>query len=182
MTAHPPDDREDAEGNVVDDRSTSEEAAWQAALKLIAYRDRTAHETRTRLAEKGFAPGAVDGAVERLKRLGYLDDLAYAKRTIADVLNTRPAGPRAITNRLRLKGVHPDVIREALAQAYPDEQAEEMAYRAAVARLTRLRHDDPIARRRKLAGFLSRRGFSYDDVQKALRRALGELEEMNGEA
>ena len=172
MTGH----ADDAQDHAADETLASETAAFQAALKLIAHRDRTVHEMRTRLAQKGFVPGAVDGAVERLKRLAYLDDLAYAKRTIADVLATRPAGPRAITNRLRLKGVHPDVIREALAQVYPDERAEEMAYRAAAARLRRLRRDDPIARRRKLAGFLSRRGFDYDDVQKALRRALGELE------
>jgi regulatory protein len=155
----------------------TEQAAYNAALKLIAQRDRTLHEVRTRLAEKGFSPAAVAGAIERLRRLGYLDDLAYATRAIADVLTVRPAGPRYVTDRLRLKGVHPDVVREALAQAYPDELAEEMAYRAAAKRLARLRHDDPITRRRKLAGFLSRRGFDYDDVQRALRRVLGELEE-----
>lgn len=170
-------DGEHAEGSASGDESTSEQAAYQAALKLIAHCDRTVHEVRSRLAEKGFPSTAVDGAVQRLRRLGYLDDLVYAKRAIADVLGARPAGPRYITDRLRLKGVHPDVVREALAQVYPDELAEEMAHRAAAKRLARLRHDDPIARRRKLAGFLSRRGFDYDDVQKALRRALGRLEE-----
>jgi regulatory protein len=154
-----------------------EEAAYQAALRLIAHRDRTVHEMRKRLAEKGFEAAAVEHAVARLKRIGYLDDRAYCERTISEVLATRPAGRRAITERLRLKGVHPDVVREVLEQAYPDALAEQMAYRAAAQRLARLRRDDPVARRRKLAGFLSRRGFDYDEVQKALRRALGELDE-----
>jgi len=154
-----------------------EQAAYEAGLRLIAYRDRTVHELRTRLADKGFAPKAVERAVERLTRLGYLDDTAYCERTISETLASRPAGPRWITNRLRLKGVHPEVIREALTRAYPDELTEQMAYRVAAKQLRRYRDDDPPARRRKLVGYLSRRGFDYDDVQKALRRVLGELDE-----
>jgi regulatory protein len=151
--------------------------AYEAALRLIAYRDRTVHELRGRLVEKGFSPEAVEAAVARLKQIGYLDDHTFCERTIAGVLAARPAGPRSITDRLRLKGVHPEVIREVLARTYPDELVEEMAYRAAAARIGRYRNEEPLARRRKLAGYLARRGFDYDDVQKALRRVLGELDE-----
>jgi len=157
--------------------SSDDQHAYEAGLRLIAYRDRTVHELRTRLADKGFAPEAIERAVERLKRLAYLDDVAYCERTITDTLASRPAGPRWITDRLRVKGVHPEVIREALARAYPDELTEQMAYRVAAKRVRRYRGDEPAARRRKLAGYLSRRGFNYDDVQKALRRLLGELDE-----
>jgi regulatory protein len=156
---------------------SDDQRAYEAGLRLIAYRDRTVHELRTRLADKGFAPEAIERALERLKRLGYLDDAAYCERTITETLASRPAGPRWITDRLRLKGVHPEVIREVLARAYPDELSEQMACRVAAKRLSRYRGDEPQARRRKLAGYLSRRGFDYDDVQKALRRVLGELDD-----
>ena len=156
-------------------------AAYEAALRLIAYRDRTVHELRTRLAEKGYPADVTDAAIARLKRIGYLDDDVFCERYITESLSSRPAGPRFITARLRLKGVHPDVIREALERAYPVEAAEEMAYLVAAKRARRYRHDEPAARRRKLAGFLSRRGFNYDDVQKALRRVLGELDEEDRE-
>jgi regulatory protein len=178
----PPGDRGEA-GPGEDGRSRPDAAggdgqrAYEAALRLIAYRDRTVHELRTRLADKGFGPEAVEHAINRLKRLSYLDDAAYCERTINETLASRPAGPRWITDRLRLKGVHPEVIREALARAYPDELVEQMAYRAAATRLKRYRSDEPRARRRKLAGYLSRRGFDYAAVQKALRRVLGELDE-----
>jgi len=157
--------------------SHNEDAAYQAALKLIAHRDRTVHELRTRLADKGFATESVEAAVARLKRIGYLDDAAYCERSIMQILATRPAGRRFITARLRLRGVHPEVIREVLKRTYPDETAREMACRAAAKRGRRYRDEEPAARRRKLAGFLSRRGFDYDEVQHALRRVLGELEE-----
>ena len=152
-----------------------EDAAYEAALRLIAYRDRTVHELRTRLAEKGYPAASVKTAVERLKRIGYLDDRTYCERVITEIISSRPSGHRWITARLRLKGVHPQVIREALERAYPEGAAEELAYQAAAQRARRYRNDEPAAQRRKLAGFLSRRGFDYDDVQKALRRVLGEL-------
>jgi len=156
-----------------------ENAAYEAALRLIAHRDRTVHELRTRLADKGYPADSVKAAVERLKRIGYLDDRAYCERYTTEILATRPAGHRFITARLRLRGVHPEVIREVLSRAYPPELVEEMAYRVAAKRAKRSRNEAPAVRRRKLAGFLSRRGFNYDDVQKALRRVLGELDEMD---
>jgi regulatory protein len=152
-------------------------AAYEAALRLIAYRDRTVHELRTRLAQKGYAADVTDAAIARLKRIGYLDDAAFCERYITETLTSHPAGPRFITARLRLKGVHPDVIRAALERAYPVEAAGEMAYLVAAQRARRYRRDEPAARRRKLAGFLSRRGFDYGDVEKALRRVLGELDD-----
>jgi len=151
--------------------------AYEAGLRLIAYRDRTVHELRGRLTDKGFAPEAVESAVARLKHIGYLDDRTFCERTIAGLLATRPAGPRYMTDRLRLKGVHPDLIREVLERVYPDELVEETAYRAAVERIGRYRRDEPLARRRKLAGFLARRGFGYSDVQKALRRVLADVDD-----
>ncbi len=152
-------------------------SAYEGALRLIAHRDRTVHEVRTRLAEKGHAAGAVEAAVARLKRIGYLDDAAYCERYITEILTSRPAGRRVITARLRLRGAHPEVIRAALGRAYPEGADEEMAYRVAAKRARRYRGEEPAACRRKLAGFLSRRGFDYDDVQKALRRVLGEIED-----
>ncbi len=161
----------------VQEGTASEDAAYEAALKLIAYRDRTVHELRTRLAEKGYSADSAEAAIGRIKRIGYLDDRSFCEHYITETLTSRPAGPRFITARLRLKGVHPEVIREALERTYPVEAAEEMAYRVAAKRVRRYRNDEPPARRRKLAGFLSRRGFDYDDIQKALRRVLGELDE-----
>ena len=154
-----------------------EKAGYEAALRLITYRDRTVHELRTRLAKKGFSVSSIESAVERLKRMGYLDDHAYAGRYIAETLAARPAGRRFITGRLRQRGVHPDVVREALEHAYPEGAEEEMAYRVAAKRLRRTRNEEPAALRRKLTGYLSRRGFSYGDIQKAIRRVLGELDE-----
>ena len=154
-----------------------ENAAYEAALRLIAHRDRTVHELRTRLADKGYPADSVKAAVERLKRIGYLDDRAYCERVITEIISSRPSGRRFITARLRLRGVHPQVIREALDRTYPEGAAEALAYRAAAQRAKRYRNNEPAAQRRKLAGFLSRRGFDYDDVQKALRRVLGELDD-----
>lgn len=182
MAAATADDAPDGEGDEatrLNEATRVEEAtrAYEAGLRLITFRDRAVHELRKRLWDKGFAHEAVESAIERLKQIGYLDDRALCERTIAGMLAVRPAGPRYITDRLRLKGVHPDLIREVIEQVYPDELVEETAYRAASARIGRYRNEEPIARRRKLAGFLARRGFSYGDVQKALRRVLAELDE-----
>ena len=46
-----------------------EQAAYEAALRLIAYRDRTVHEVRKRLAEERSCTKTVESAVARLTQM-----------------------------------------------------------------------------------------------------------------
>ena len=57
----------------------SDEAAKEAALRILARGPRTEREVSDRLAERGYVPDAVERAVERLRRVSLLDDRAQER-------------------------------------------------------------------------------------------------------
>ena len=84
----------------------------------------------------------------------------------------QPRGRRRLKDELRQKGVDREVVEQALEEAELDEYPA--ALELARKRLPSLRGDEPLAQRRRLAGFLQRRGYGWDVVGRVLDAALGE--------
>jgi SOS response regulatory protein OraA/RecX len=85
------------------DRAASEEAAKEAALRLLERGPRTEREIVDRLLGRGVVPDAVEGAVARLRRVSLLDDRAIV-RAFSDGADAAPQGA-ALENKLRRRGV-----------------------------------------------------------------------------
>lgn len=146
-----------------------QERAWERALKFLSYRARSEAEIRRYLAENKFGD-VEDQVVERLYRLGYLNDQAFAQAWVASRNAQRPKGPRALRFELRSKGIASDVIEEALA----DLSADETAYAAVRKSAARWFELDPGALRQKVHAFLARRGFDYETIRTTTERLLRE--------
>jgi regulatory protein len=146
------------------------ERAHEFALNFLSYRPRSENEVRRRLAKKGFPERAIADAIGRLLRAGLLDDEAFARYWVENRSRFRPRGPYALRQELWEKGV-PDRIVDAVVA---DEDQDENAYRAALQRLGRWKRMEPDERRRKLTGYLQRRGFGYDSIRQAWERLVAD--------
>lgn len=145
--------------------------AYEAGLRLLTYRPRSEREMRQRLARRRFERPLIDETVERLRRLGYLDDEAFARYWTESRDQLNPRARRLIQSELRLKGVDAETAAEASA-AVSDEDA---AYRAAARRLRSLAGLDFPSFRDRLGNFLRRRGFSYEVARHTVERCWHEL-------
>jgi regulatory protein len=148
--------------------------ATEAALVFLSYRPRTEKEVRDRLRRGGYDQDAIDHTITRLHEWRYLDDVDFARRWVENRTAHRPRGKRMLQQELRRKGVNAETAREVISEAELDETgaAEALARR----RLPAYAGDDPAAIRRRLGGYLARRGYDYDVIRVALERALGEVE------
>ncbi len=86
-----------------------------AAARLLENRSRTTADIRRRLMDQGYPAALIEGAVERLAELGYLDDAAFARAWVESRDRARPRGARALRDELRRKGVTADDAEAALA-------------------------------------------------------------------
>jgi regulatory protein len=132
--------------------------AHERALGYLSVRPRSQAEMRKYLAEKDVAPEHVEEVLARLTRAGLLDDQAFAQYWRDNREAHRPRGAQALRQELRQKGVAREVIDQALA-GLDEEQA---ALRLARARAPRLAGLDRLTFKRRLAGYLGRRGYGYD--------------------
>jgi regulatory protein len=149
--------------------------ARDAALSLLSYRARTAVELKRRLKRKGFDDDVAASTVERLDRLGVVDDAAFAESFVRDRVRLKPRGPRRLAGELRAKGVDEDTARAAIAEVMEREEATELDLaHAAAARWKPRAGEDPARARIRLQGFLARRGFGDDAVRAVVGEKLGE--------
>jgi regulatory protein len=164
-------------------------AVLDAAARFLEVRPRSVQEVRRRLLDAGYRPELVEGAIERLTALGYLDDATFARSWIESRDRVRPRGARALRDELRRKGVAAADIEAALAEreaaatgddadpaagAVDGPRAESTASDddAAARLLARrgapiLREPDPRKRRAKAYGLLARNGFAPDVCRSA---------------
>ena len=145
-------------------------SAYEAALRLLSYRPRSEKEMRRRLGRRGIGLRLIDETVRQLRERGYLDDKAFARFWTETREATSPRSRRLIAQELRAQGVD----AEMAAAATVSVADEEAAYRAASRRLHAFRGLDYETFRRRLGGFLVRRGFSYEVARRTMDRCWQE--------
>lgn len=99
----------------------------------------------------------IDHVVDQLKDRDYLDDTAFTHYWIEQRQTHRPRGARALRHELLQKGVAPSLIDTAVAEV--DEK--DAALRAVESKTERWANLPKQQFRRKISGYLERRGFSY---------------------
>jgi regulatory protein len=147
------------------------EAAYERVLNYLSYRPRSRVEVQAYLKRRRVPEDVVAALLRRLEAAGLLDDDAFARYWVENREAFRPRGVRSLRFELRRKGV-PDPVAEGAMQ---DVNESESAYRAAQARAQRLTQLDYPTFRRRLDGFLQRRGFTYDVVKEVVQRLWREL-------
>lgn len=149
--------------------------AWQAreaALRLLAVRPRSAAELARRLRMKGYEPEIGEEVIARLRELGMVDDAAFAGTLVRDRVRLRPQGARRLASELRAKGVDDETARAAIRETMAGEETDERELARRAAEKWRPRPgEEPARARRRLHGFLARRGFDAEVIREILDEA-----------
>jgi regulatory protein len=148
--------------------------AMSRALHSLAFRARSAHELRERLARAGYAGQTVSEILDRLGELGYLDDEEFARNAARDKARKR-YGPRRVYGELRQAGVDEEVAQKVVEEEFAGRSELEEA-RAAVRRRYNT-GERSVAQARRVHGFLMRRGYSAGvsaEIARSYRRETDE--------
>ena len=140
------------------------ERAYFRSLRYLSYRPRSEREIRQYLVGKEFGEPAIESALERLGRVHLVDDGAFARLWVENREALRPKGPWALRGELRQKGIADEIISDVLEDL--DEEAS--AIKASEKGARRLSALDEGIFRRRLFGYLQRRGFGYDVCRKVV--------------
>ncbi len=150
--------------------------AIDAALNYLSYRQRTGHEVRRKLSDRGFDEKTIDAAMKRLENVGLVDDDAFVAAYVRDRVAHRPMGVRRMAQELYAKGVPRDAALPAIEQALQGEDTDEVALARRVAQkkcgTLRKRNEDTALTRKRLHDHLLRRGFDGRIVQAVLDEFL----------
>lgn len=144
----------------------------ETALRYLSYRPRSESETMERLHRRGFDDSSVEAVIAKLKEQGLVDDMAFARFWKDNRESFSPRSQWLTKLELRQKGVADDIIDQVVETVNDDDSA----YRAALSKARSLPLSDYLSFRRRLGGYLKRRGFDYGVINHTVKRMWQELE------
>ncbi|WBU38896.1 regulatory protein RecX [Homoserinibacter sp. YIM 151385] len=140
-------------------------------MSALTRRGLSRREVERTLATRDLAPEIVESEVERLERVGLIDDMALAQQLVGTLQERKGLGRSAIAAELTRRLVSPAAIEYALELV---ETGDELARAREIAekRAGQLRHLDREVAERRLSAFLMRRGYGGSTVRAAVDAAL----------
>lgn len=156
------------------------ERLFNKALKFLSYRPRSEKEIRDHLLRKGRLIGieksedekeqyekSVNLVIEKLKRVGQIDDNEFANWWVEQRKKFRIRGNRLIKMELLQKGVDKELIDEKLNRENKDEDLI-LAEKVALKKVVSYKRLDKNEFRIKMGQFLARRGFEWGVIKKVV--------------
>ena len=139
------------------------QTALSAAALALNYKNRSSGELEDKLREKGFGEEEIADAISQLKGYGYLNDLEYALSLVRSGVS-KCRGRSRVRRTLEEHKVPAEVIDEAM-ESYTFSNEDLDRY------LDKIAGDlsDPKEKNR-LCSKLLRQGFSFSEINGALRR------------
>lgn len=160
--------------------SSAPTTAWSAAISLLARRDLSEGEVRSKLLARNFAEPEVDEAVARLRERRYLDDHSLAAAVVRTQARSKHQGPLKVRAHLSRRQIPEELAQEAIRAEFSDGAETERAL-LALRRLERSGSapappggssgQDPDERKKAAARLLRRlvaRGYSWEAARAAV--------------
>ncbi len=151
---------------------SAEESSARArlyAFYLLKFRNRSQYEIETKLKEKKYSDGIIEQTIDYLKKARFIDDRRFARDWIKARLN-KPFGLKRISFELKHKGVDEEIIQGAVNEIKDTFLEEALVLSLAQKQTAKYGNIEPLKVKQRLFGFLSRRGFSMEAIQKAIQK------------
>lgn len=135
------------------------------AMHLLNAMGRTESQLTEKLKQGGYPEDIIKEALAYVKSFGYVNDINYARNFIDNRKDKKSR--KEIVILLKGKGVSDEDIERAMEECYGKDTAVQ-----AIEKLMRKRRYAPgeasYEEKQKFMAYLMRKGFSYDDVCRAL--------------
>jgi regulatory protein len=130
-------------------------------------------QCRKILAKRGIDSEIAERILDRFEEAQIIDDVTFARLFTSSRIKTKGLAKSAIARELREKGIDQLLIEDALVEI--DSESElARATELAIAPIRRMNGLEADVIKRRLAGFLGRKGYSGSVVGTATRIALAE--------
>ena len=143
-----------------------EKRAKLRAMHLLERMDRTEAELRAKLKGDLYPEDIIETAMQYVKSFGYIGDMAYAKRFVESRQHSK--SKLEIKMLLLQKGVSKEIVQTVLKDCF-EEQDELAAIRRLVQKKRFCAETATEAEKKKMYGYLLRKGFSYEDVRQVIQ-------------
>jgi regulatory protein len=145
-----------------------EQRAKNVLLFQLSRSMKTRHQLATILKKREIPEDIANAVLDRFTEAQLIDDAAFARAFVNSRIAVSGKSKSVIARELKQKGVSAQDAEQALS-SIDAELEDQTAYSVAKKRYQQLSTLEPEVRRRRLMGFLMRRGFSSQLTARILR-------------
>ena len=149
-----------------DKATTDEPETSRPTLKPKTY---TKSEIAQKLEREGFSTDAIETSIAELIRSGHIRDRKFAENWILRRQKSNPRGKTLLKRELVDKGIDRETAEQVVATVETEDEAK-VALQIAQKRVKRYSRLPTHVAKRRLHGFLARRGFGSDIVRQVLEQ------------
>ncbi len=129
----------------------------------------TKNEMEQRLAREGFSAKAIETSIEELIHSGHIRDRKYAENWIVRRQKSNPRGKTLLKKELVNKGIDRETAEQVVANVETEDETK-VALQIAQKRMKQYTGLPIHVAKRRLHGFLARRGFGSEIVRHVLEQ------------
>ena len=155
----------------MDDRDESKRAK-SIAIKRLAYRDRSRKEVADTLTKKGIPQPVIRLTLDDLAASNYINDERFATNWCRSRIENKKFGKFRVRQELVGKGLEPHLVEKVLRETYHEIDELDLAEICAAKQLAKIKNPDKVKRRRRVAQFLQRQGFTSDIIGETLNKLM----------
>ncbi len=136
------------------------------ALHLLNDMGRTEEQLCAKLRQSHYSEDVVQETLAYVRSYGYVNDAAYARNFIETRKGRKSR--KELYAKLCEKGISREEIDQAFEECYSGEDSRE-AIRELLRKKGWTSEEMEDKERRKMLGFLTRKGFSYEDIRQVIQ-------------
>ncbi|HVT01560.1 MAG TPA: regulatory protein RecX [Patescibacteria group bacterium] len=148
------------------DTPENQTLAFNFAIKYLSFRNRSTKEVNDYLVKKNFDPETINVTLKNLIDKKFINDEEFTNQWIESRQKYKNKSKLVLKQELKLKGVSSGMIDHTLSNAEDDIEVAKRLFEKKKKTLGNL---PPEEFKKKMGGFLQRRGFSYDVISKLIK-------------
>lgn len=146
-------------------------AAKNSAVKFLSLKLRTSFEVKEKLIELGYEDNTISQVINDLTEIDYINDYKYATKYISEKTKLKPKSIKLMEMELDNKGIPNEIINSVIEELNPDDDL--VALELLKKRYSKYsEYDENLIK--KMKSYLAGRGFSYNQISKAISKYLPE--------
>ena len=145
-------------------------------LRLLARRDHSRNELKTKALQKGYNLELIQQAIEVLDEKKYINDQEFARKFTSDKITIQQWGPLKIKAELHKRGIAEKTADFILQDTANDLELIQICVDLAIKRKRHFaRESDDFKRKQKVAAYLQQKGFPFEIINRALPEIIDRL-------
>ena len=137
---------------------------YNSALRLLGYRMRSCAEMKRRLAEKKYPKNNIEETVDRLLKIGYLNDLEFANAFAHDKVKSKKIGPLALRIEFIPHKIDPDILEKTINIVYGKYPIPDLIKQLLDKKKIQFGMKLERKTKKRIQDLLKRKGFSWNEI------------------